>query len=73
MIHIMKKLFMVRLFPKEIAVKIINEALKRDLHIQGYNDTKILCVRETEELRADMLRRTGFRIRSWQAQKEVVP
>ncbi len=26
-------------FPREIAVEIINEALKRDLHIQGYNDT----------------------------------
>nr|WP_296082275.1 HAD family hydrolase [uncultured Blautia sp.] len=38
-------------FPKEIAVKIINEALKRDLHIQGYNDTEILAVRDTEELR----------------------
>ena len=38
-------------FPKEIAVDIINEALKRDLHIQGYNDTEILSVRETEELR----------------------
>ena len=31
-------------FSKEIAVKIINEALKRDLHIQGYNDTEILAV-----------------------------
>ena len=38
-------------FPREIAVEIINEALKRDLHIQGYNDTNILCVRETEELK----------------------
>ena len=38
-------------FSKEIAVKIINEALKRDLHIQGYNDTEILAVRDTEELR----------------------
>ena len=36
-------------FPREIAVEIINEALKRDLHIQGYNDTKILCVRNTHK------------------------
>lgn len=38
-------------FSREIAVNIIYEALKRDLHIQAYSDTQILAVRETEELR----------------------
>ena len=47
----MKKQFMAKRFREKLRLKIINEALKRDLHIQGYNDTKILCVRETEELK----------------------
>lgn len=37
-------------FSKETAAKIIEEALKRDLHIQSYSDTHILSARDTEEL-----------------------
>lgn len=37
-------------FSKETAVKITEEALKRNLHIQGYSSTHILSVRDTKEL-----------------------
>lgn len=37
-------------FSREIAVKIIEEAGKRDLHIQGYSDTHILALKENTEL-----------------------
>ena len=37
-------------FSKETAVKIIEEALRRDLHIQSYSDKAILSVRDTEAL-----------------------
>lgn len=39
-------------FSKETAARIVDEALKRNLHIQGYTDTEILAARDTEELRA---------------------
>ena len=39
-------------FPKEVAVEIINEALKRGIHIQGYSETEILAARDTKELRS---------------------
>lgn len=38
-------------FSRETAVKITEEALKRDLHIHGYSSTHILSVRDTKELR----------------------
>ena len=46
--------------------------MKRDLHIQGYNDTKILCVRETEELKQyAAANRLPFKIVA--SAEEVVP
>lgn len=53
-------------------MKIINEALKRDLHIQGYNDTEILAVRDTEELRKySAVNRLPYKIVA--SAEEVVP
>lgn len=37
-------------FSKQIAIKIIQEASKRNLHIQSYSDTHILAQKETTEL-----------------------
>ena len=38
-------------FSRETAIYIVEEALKRNLHIHGYTDTEILTVKDTSEVR----------------------